>query len=196
MLKKKQRIENELPKLPNKDCKLVSDLKGYENCKGYAVDMSGNMYTCKAHNMKPYWFKDTWSKLKTKINQGYVYCIMSNFGEDVSAKVHRLVGLAFIENPDAYPIINHKDGNKQNNHISNLEWCSYVHNANHYLEKGLRDTAKGVRLPNAILNDEKIREIRELNQVGLKNKEIANTYKVDVSCISRIVNGKSWKHVI
>lgn len=46
-------------------------------------------------------------------------------------RVHRVVALAFIENPDKLPFINHKDENKRNNSVSNLEWCSAKYNANY-----------------------------------------------------------------
>ena len=52
-------------------------------------------------------------------------------------RIHRLVAEAFIENPNKLPCINHIDGNKQNNHIDNLEWCSYSHNNRHAREMGL-----------------------------------------------------------
>ena len=51
---------------------------------------------------------------------------------------HRLVALLYIENPNSYPVINHIDGNKQNNHYSNLEWCTIKHNTIHAQKLGLR----------------------------------------------------------
>lgn len=46
-------------------------------------------------------------------------------------RVHRLVALAFIPNPNNYPIINHKDENPSNNYYKNLEWCTYSYNTNY-----------------------------------------------------------------
>lgn len=52
--------------------------------------------------------------------------------------VHRLVALLYIENPNNLPVVNHKDGNKQNNNKDNLEWCTFKHNTLHAEKLGLR----------------------------------------------------------
>lgn len=49
-------------------------------------------------------------------------------------RVHRLVGMVFLDNPNNLPIINHKDLDVKNNHYSNLEWCSFTHNTKHYYD--------------------------------------------------------------
>lgn len=54
-------------------------------------------------------------------------------------KIHRLLAVAFIPNPENYPIINHKDGNKLNNDLDNLEWCTYSYNTRHGFSIGLYD---------------------------------------------------------
>lgn len=61
-----------------------------------------------------------------------------------SVKVHRLVALAFIENAHNHKEVNHKDGNKLNNHYSNLEWCDRSHNIKHCYSLGFR-SSKGHR---------------------------------------------------
>lgn len=53
---------------------------------------------------------------------------MSKNGKFTAKSVHKLVALAFIPNPNCYPIINHKDTNPFNNEVSNLEWCTYKYN--------------------------------------------------------------------
>lgn len=72
-------------------------------------------------------------------NSGYLQVNLSVFGKQKIFMVHRLVGIAFVENDDIeFKIaINHKDGNKTNNNASNLEWVSYSENQKHAYENGL-----------------------------------------------------------
>lgn len=56
--------------------------------------------------------------------------------------VHRMVATIFLDNPKNLPIINHKDGNKKNNHVSNLEWCTYQENSIHAFKTGLNIPSK------------------------------------------------------
>ena len=57
-------------------------------------------------------------------------------------KVHRLIAFAFIKNENNYPIINHIDGNKLNNNLENLEWCTYKHNTQEAIKNGLSKPPK------------------------------------------------------
>lgn len=59
---------------------------------------------------------------------GYRIVTLCGKGKQKTANVHRLVAKAFLPNPNGYPCINHKDENKTNNSVSNLEWCSYQYN--------------------------------------------------------------------
>ena len=67
-------------------------------------------------------------KLKPCYNGSYNSVRLSINGKVTQVVCHRLVALAFIPNPNNYPIVNHKDENKLNNHVSNLEWCTYSYN--------------------------------------------------------------------
>lgn len=60
--------------------------------------------------------------------RGYLYVGLSSNGVAKSYCVHRLVAMTFISNPNNYPQVNHKDENKKNNHVSNLEWCTAKYN--------------------------------------------------------------------
>lgn len=64
------------------------------------------------------------------------YKIVTLDGEQLA--VHRLVALHYLPNPYQYPQVNHKDGNKANNHANNLEWCTAAQNMQHALKTGLR----------------------------------------------------------
>lgn len=69
--------------------------------------------------------------LKTFVRNGYMSINLYNENECKQKYVHRLVGEAFIENPNNYPQINHKDENRCNNNVSNLEWCTCKYNINY-----------------------------------------------------------------
>lgn len=85
--------------------------------------------------------------------------------------VHRLMALHFLPNPYGYSQVNHIDGNKENNHISNLEWCSAEQNTQHALQTGLRKGFVHVDMKRdllkRVLNGETVLEI---------SKELPNTH--------------------
>lgn len=81
----------------------------------------------------------------TKSSTGYYRVDLVKNGEKHSMKIHRAIALAFIPNPENKPYINHKDGNKLNNDISNLEWCTQKENMVHASQTGLLRKAEITR---------------------------------------------------
>ncbi|MGH2435041.1 MAG: NUMOD4 motif-containing HNH endonuclease [Pseudomonas sp.] len=76
--------------------------------------------------------------LKPGDSAGYHSVNLLKNGSQKSTKIHRLVAEAFLENPDGFPTVNHKDGDKLNNRTENLEWTSYSENNRHALYSGLK----------------------------------------------------------
>lgn len=64
-------------------------------------------------------------------NLGYLHLCLQHDGKRKNVRVHRLVAEAFIDNTNNYNYVNHKDENKQNNEVDNLEWCTAKHNCNY-----------------------------------------------------------------
>lgn len=97
--------------------------------------------------------------LKEKIKKfdetkfGYLRVELNNNGKKKKYLVHRLVAQTFLDNPNNYPCINHKDENKNNNIVSNLEWCDYLYN-NLYNNKHKKNWVKVKQLDknNNIIN--------------------------------------------
>ena len=80
-------------------------------------------------------------KLKSDRN-GYKRVSLWIDGKNQDWLVHRLVAIAFLPNPNKYPMVNHKDGNTSNNNYENLEWCDSNHNVNHAFDNGLMPATK------------------------------------------------------
>jgi hypothetical protein len=74
----------------------------------------------------------------TKQKSGYRYAMIEIDGKSCNRRVHRMVAQHFLPNPDNMKEVNHKDGNKDNNHVSNLEWCTRSNNVKHSFDTGLK----------------------------------------------------------
>ena len=88
-------------------------------------------------------FGKVWKQYITKGTlSGFGYMIFCYKGKKVA--VHRLVAGAFIPNPDNKPLVNHIDGNKSNNKVENLEWCTHSENIQHAVDTGLLNNRRKV----------------------------------------------------
>ena len=108
--------------------------------------------------------------------------------------VHRLVAITFLPNPNNLPCVNHLDGNKLNNHISNLEWCTPKDNVLHALDTGLIKTDNmglcGEKHHQCKISDHDVLEIRELRTHGVLSHELAEQYHVSGTTIRNILYGR------
>lgn len=83
----------------------------------YSIDKNGVVVNTKTNRI-----------MKQQTYHGYKYVQLNNDGKTKMLLVHRLVAMAFIPNPDNLPCVNHKDENKENNSVENLEWCTHSYN--------------------------------------------------------------------
>jgi hypothetical protein len=109
--------------------------------------------------------------------------------KETSKLIHQLVARAFIPNPEGKPEVNHKDGVKDNNNISNLEWVTRLENMEHAARIGLK--ARKLTRENVI---EIKRRLEEDSYRGL-GRELAREFKVSDCTICEIKKGKYWRHV-
>lgn len=95
------------------------DIKGYEN--RYAISNKGRIYSYLSNKM-----------LSQCLRRGYLsVCLITGDGRKKMESVHRLVAIHFLDNPNNLPQVNHKDENKLNNEVDNLEWCTAKDNMNY-----------------------------------------------------------------
>lgn len=105
--------------------------------------------------------------------------------------VHRLVAMLYIPNPNNLPQVNHKDGNKLNNSVENLEWVTNKQNSIHALKNGLMKIEENH--PLAKLNRTQVSFI--LSHDEMSRKELANLFNVSARTITDIRQRKTWKTV-
>lgn len=107
--------------------------------------------------------------------------------------VHRLVAITHLPNPNNLPEVNHKDGNKLNNKVSNLEWVTRNQNIQHSFDTGL-NTSVGERNGRHEITEDTVRLIKTL-LLQHSIKEVSVITNVKYNIVSKISRGATWKHV-
>jgi hypothetical protein len=141
---------------------------------GYHVSNHGRVYSdCSQRTLRCY------------INKhGYVVFTI----KDKKYKAHRLVAKAFIDNPSNRPVVNHIDGCKFNNHVSNLEWTDHDGNFLHAVITGLIP-----QNPGSLLTLEVAKEIRAEYSTGEYTfKELCDKYGLSISTINKVIQNKRF----
>lgn len=106
------------------------DIVGYEGL--YQVSNLGNVKRLKGYKGRGKGYIVEEHLIQPSINsRGYQNVVLCKNGKTKTFTMHRLVAIAFLDNPDNLPQVNHKDENKTNNCVDNLEWCDSVYNNNY-----------------------------------------------------------------
>ena len=161
---------------------IFKDIVGYENL--YQISMSGKVKSLprswKIHHWQDKSEVIITSKerfLKPNISKrGYYKVVLCKDGQSQLKNIHRLVAETFLENPNNLKVINHKDGNKLNNNIKNLEWCSQKENMQHAFKTGLVKNNKPVRQYK--INGEYVKTWKTMSEAMLFLK----IYNIDLCC--------------
>jgi hypothetical protein len=130
-----------------------------------------------------------------KGNNGYEKVILSKGNNKSHVSTHRIVAETFLIKDRDNFIVNHKDGNKLNNDVTNLEWVSNSYNIQHAFDNGLNHGRKGMKHHMAKLNDLQVRIIKKSLILGVRLTDLASIFNVSIGTISNIKNGNGWSHV-
>lgn len=158
--------------------------------KNYACNNSGIIINCR-----------TGRRISSTINRkGYLQVCLSN---RKTYAIHRIVAICFLPNSDLSLEVNHKDGNKLNNSVSNLEWCTKSDNIAHAVANDLWKTDKqkaaaiGERNTQNVLSESEVLLIRELHNDGYTPRAIWEKFsnKISRTTVYDIINRKSWNHI-
>ena len=120
---------------------------------------------------------------------------MCKSGKTKCLKRCRLVAQAFIPNPNNKKYVNHRDGDKLNDAVYNLEWATKSEDSQHAHDLGLHIPLVGSDAPSAKLTEYDIPIIRRRCEAGELLKDIADDYGVHYVTIIHIRDRKIWRHV-
>ena len=162
-------------------------LHAIPGCPDYFITKRGGVWSEKYGDPRP-------MKLLENAD-GYLWLSLRLNGNNKTCLLHRLLGLTFIENPEALPEINHKDLNKLNNDLTNLEWVSHEENIVHARKEYGSAKSKMRKPRRQKLNDEMVREIRDRHAEGESQGQLSKEFDYPQGTISRIVNNDIWKWV-
>lgn len=171
--------------------KIIDEWKSIKDFCGYYINHNGEIKSTNA-------FKGTKEIiLKGSVsNKGYKIVNLMNCGKVYSRTIHKLLAQAFIPNPNNLPCINHKDGNKLNNSLDNLEWCDYGYNEKEAYRLKLKKPAwkgkKDIQHPNSKKINQYDLEgnlIKKWNCISTIEKELG----ISITSICNCCSGRSKK---
>jgi hypothetical protein len=161
------------------------DIPGYEGM--YQVSDLGRIKNIMSNNSKK------GKTLKPEIaKKGYLKVTLYKNKTRKHFQIHRLVATVFIPNPENKPQVNHKNGIKDDNIESNIEWSTESENVRHAFDNGLNYALKGEKNGYSKLSNEDVLKIRSSSKTGVY---LSKEFKVSCAHISRIRLNQVWNHV-
>lgn len=127
--------------------------------------------------------------LKTTKNNGYIFCYLyeKSTNEKITISIHQLVATIFLENPNNYPLVHHKDNNRENNNYMNLEWTTHKQNITY---------TQGKKLGQYDLNNNLLKIFKSVNDVFRElNKTYGNNIRLVCDGKRKTAFGYIWKWV-
>lgn len=163
----------------------LKDIKKYPD---YKISKNGRVYNSKNKELK-----------QTKNRDGYLMVNLSNNGNVKTCQVHRLVAETYIPNPDNKRTVNHIDGIKTNNDVSNLEWNTYSENLKHAYNNKLREPilTKDIQHMGGLKTKSVTQKsvlVIETNKIYSCLRDCAKDLHCEPSAISRCCNGVASSH--
>lgn len=126
---------------------------------------------------------------------GHHSVVLCKDGKQKSFGIHRLVCIAFLDNPENKPYVNHIDGRPSNNSLSNLEWCTPKENVAHAIRIGLVNN-KGENNPAAVHPTYKVAFVKAITALGLfSDRAIGNFIGTSREFVKDIRSGRNWQSV-
>lgn len=143
----------------------IERLLGYED--EYIIDELGNIVCLPKEDKRHRNQYSCYYVIKGKIDaNGYVRVSLTKNGQTKNYLVHRLVAKQFIPNPDNLPQVNHKNGNKCDNTVGNLEWCTAKENKKHAYDNNITDTKR-----KALAALDKVNSVKAYRNIAATNGE-------------------------
>jgi len=170
------------------------DIVGFEGF--YQINLSGDIKSLPRQRKNKHGFYMSKERiLNGCVSGGYLIYSFKIDKTETKLRAHRIVAQTFIPNPNNYPVINHKDGNKLNNNIDNLEWCTEAYNTKHAWDNGLIRGLRGEENGRAKTTEKQVVLIKKFIRKGLTSKEISEKLDLPKNIVDKIRCGKTWKHI-